>query len=71
MMDIIKAELIENEPIIQRKSEQHEKQPLSLFWITHTYVRCEMLCARPTIGICFLNMSMADRCWTTSSRMGG
>jgi hypothetical protein len=69
MMDIIKAEQIENEPIIRRRSERHEKQPLSLFWITHTYVPCEMLCARLIIGICFLNMSMADRCWITLSLM--
>ena len=55
-MDTIRVEQIENEPIIRKRSTQHEKPQLALFWIIRTYALCETLCARPIIGICFLNM---------------
>lgn len=66
MMAIIKVVQIGNVPTIRKRFEQLERPPLSLFWIIPTFAQCEMLCALPTTGICFLNMSTGDKCSTIS-----
>ncbi len=69
MMAIIKVVQIGSVPTIRKRFEQLERPLLSLFWITPTYARCEMLCALPTTGTCFLNMSMGGKCSTISFLM--
>lgn len=62
---IIRAVPIGSARSIRRKFGLREKLPSSLCWTIHTYVACEMSCARRITGTCFSNTSMEDRCWTT------